>query len=227
MTRVFLPASAASVFLLVFASVMPGVSQSFSGVLTEHNDIARTGQNLNETVLTPQNVNSSSFGKVFSYSVDGQIYAQPLYVPNVEIPGQGTHNVIYVATENDSVYAFDAEGRSSTPLWQDSFIDPQHGITPVSCEVNGKIITACAIYPIHGITGTPVIDPGTNTMYLVARTRENSKYVQRLHALDITTGAEKLGGPVAIEATVPGGGVGGVVMFSASLMTFNAPDCSC
>ena len=91
---------------------------------------ARSGENLNETVLTPANVNSSTFGKLFSYSVDGQIFAEPLYVPNVSIPGQGTHNVIYVATENDSVYAFDADGLSSTPLWQDSFIDPGQGITP-------------------------------------------------------------------------------------------------
>ncbi|MGA8489251.1 MAG: choice-of-anchor D domain-containing protein [Terriglobales bacterium] len=173
-------------------------------MLTQHNNNARTGQNLNETVLTPQNVNSRSFGKLFSYSVDGQIYAQPLYVPKVQIPGQGTHNVVYVVTQNDSVYAFDADGSSSVPLWQDSFIDFGKGITPVSCQLNGKIVVACAVYPIYGITGTPVIDRSTNTMYLVARTRENSNYFQRLHALDITTGAEKLGGPVVIEASSGG-----------------------
>ena len=126
-------APCAALLLLLLASAIPGVSQTFKGVFTEHNDKARTGQNLSETVLTPRNVNSETFGKLFSYSVDGQIYAQPLYVPNVAIPGQGTHNVVYVATQNDSVYAFDADGLSSTPLWQDSFINPRKGITPVSC----------------------------------------------------------------------------------------------
>jgi hypothetical protein len=208
MARVCFPAPVTSVLLLILSSATPTVSQTFAGVLTEHNDNARTGQNLNETVLTPLNVNSSSFGKLFSYSVDGQIYTQPLYVPNVAIPGQGTHNVVYVATENDSVYAFDADGRSNSPLWQDSFISPAHGIKPVSCEINGKQVVNCAVYPIYGITGTPVIDPGTNTMYLVARTIENKKYFQRLHALDITTGAEKLGGPVDINASVTGAGAG-------------------
>jgi hypothetical protein len=210
-------APCAGLVLLLLASAMPGVSQTFKGVFTEHNDKARTGQNLSETVLTPQNVNSKTFGKLFSYSVDGQIYAQPLYVPNVAIPGQGTHNVVYVATQNDSVYAFDADGLSSTPLWQDSFINPPQGITPVSCWSNGHQIMACSVYPIYGITGTPVIDATTNTMYLVARTLENGEYVQRLHALDITTGAEKLGGPVVIEAAVPGtgyGSVGGIVPFN-------------
>ena len=210
-------APCAALLLLLLASAMPGVSQTFKGVFTEHNDKARTGQNLNEKVLTPQNVNSKTFGKLFSYSVDGQIYAQPLYVPNVAIPGQGTHNVVYVATQNDSVYAFDADGLSSTPLWQDSFINPPQGITPVSCWSGGLQVMACSVYPMYGITATPVIDPTTNTMYLVARTLENGGYFQRLHALDITTGAEKFGGPVMIEAAVPGtgfGSVGGILPFN-------------
>ena len=210
-------APVAWLLLLLLASVTPGLSQSFAGVLTQHNDNARTGQNLNETLLTTANVTSSSFGKLFSYSVDGQIYAQPLYVPNVNIPGQGVHNVVYVATQNDSLYAFDADGLSSTPLWQDSFIDPASGVTPVACEPNGTRLIACAVYPIYGITGTPVIDPNTNTLFLVARTKEKAKYVQRLHALDITTGAEKFSGPVNITAAVPGIGVGnkeGIVTFS-------------
>ena len=205
------------VLLLVLAGVTPGWAQ-FKGVFTEHNDNARSGENLNETVLTPANVNSSTFGKLFSYSVDGQIFAEPLYVPNVSIPGQGTHNVIYVATENDSVYAFDADGLSSTPLWQDSFINPGQGITPVACQVNGKQVTDCSVYPIYGVTGTPVIDPITNTMYMVARTTESGASVQRLHALDITTGAEKFGGPVIISASVPGAGSGrkgGTIQFNS------------
>ena len=179
-------------------------AQTFGGVLTQHNDNNRSGQNLKESILTPQSLNSNTFGKIFSYSVDGQIYAQPLYVPNVSIPSQGTHNVIYLATENDSVYAFDADGLSSAPLWQDSFIDPPGGVTTVPC------INACTIYPVYGITSTPVIDPATSTMYLLARTAENGVYVQRLHALDIATGAEKFGGPVAISASVPGTGEGSV-----------------
>jgi hypothetical protein len=196
------------IFVLVYATT--ALCQNFGGMLTQHNDNARTGQNLNETILTLQNVSSTTFGKVFSYSVDGQLYTQPLYVPNVSITGQGTHNVVYVATENDTAYAFDADGLTSTPLWQVSFIDPLNGITPVSCLTDGNSDISCNIYPFYGVTATPVIDPNTNTMYLVARTDENGTYFQRLHALDITTGAEKFGGPVAISATVPGTGAGSV-----------------
>jgi hypothetical protein len=217
MATVCLLAPVAAVLAFILASVTPGLAQTFGGVLTEHNDNARTGQNLNETALNLQNVNSSSFGKLFSYSVDGQIYAQPLYVPNVAIPGQGTHNVVYVTTQNDSVYAFDADGLSSTPLWQDSLINPAQSITPVYCQSNNKSIMSCAVYPMYGIAGTPVIDPSTNIMYLIARTLESGKYFQRLHALDITTGAEMFGGPVLIQASVPGtgaGSVGGMVSFN-------------
>lgn len=216
--------------LCVSLLVLPGLTtlshaQSFTGVLTQHNDYARTGQNLNETTLTPQNVNSSTFGKVFSYSVDGQIYAQPLYVPNVSIPNQGTHNVVYVATENDSIYAFDADGLSSTPLWQDSFINLAGGVGPIPCWKDGILSLKCGIYPLYGITGTPVIDPTSNTMYLVVRTEEKGAYVQRLHAIDITTGAEKFGGPVQIEASVPGSGAGsshGMISFQPLLETQRA-----
>lgn len=192
------------------------LAQTFTGVLTWHNDLGRTGQNLNESILTPQNVKSTKFGKVFSFSVDGQMYAQPLYVPNVSIPGQGLHNVIYAVTENDSVYAFDADGLSGVPLWQDSFINPALGITTVPCGTDGNSDISCNIFPFYGITGTPVIDPSSNTMYLVARTAENGSYYQRLHALDITSGAEKFGGPVVIQGSVLGAGagsVGGVVTY--------------
>jgi sugar lactone lactonase YvrE len=197
-----------SPLLFALACFTPGFSQNFAGVLTQHNDNGRTGQNLQETTLTPQNVNSSAFGKLFSYSVDGQIYAQPLYVPNVSIPNQGIHNVVYVTTQNDSVYAFDADGLNSAPLWQDSFVNPAAGIIPVPCGTDGNTSIACGVYPIYGITGTPVIDPNTNTMYLVARTYENSVGVQRLHALDLGSGAEKFGGPVVIAASVSGTGSG-------------------
>jgi hypothetical protein len=207
--------SAGMFLTLVLAGFTPAGAQSFAGVLTQHNDVARTGQNLSETILNTTNVTSTTFGKVFSYSVDGQIYAQPLYVPNVSIGGN-TYNVIYVETQNDSLYAFDADGLQATPLWQVSFISPSEGITAVPCEVNGVAIISCAAYPIWGITATPVIDPTTNTMYLVTRTADNGTYLQTLHAIDITSGAEKFGGPVNISGSVPGTGSGsqkGIVTF--------------
>lgn len=204
-----------TLLIAVFGLLAPvAQGQGFSGVLTQHNDNARTGQNLNETVLTPQNVNTSKFGKLFSYPVDGQIYAQPLYVPNVTIPNQGIHNVVYVATENDTLYAFDADGLSPNILWQVSFVNPAAGITILNCIT---LAFECNVWPITGITGTPVIDPGTNTIYVLVRTQENGNSVQRLHALDIATGAEKFGGPVSIGAIVSGTGSGsshGKVLFS-------------
>jgi hypothetical protein len=186
----------------------PAPTTSYTGTFTYHNDNARTGQNLNETVLTWTNVNQAQFGKKFSYPLDGIAYASPLYVANVSISGQGVHNVVYVATEHDSVYAFDADGLIPTPLWKVSFINPP-AITTVPAADTGE---CCDIAPEIGITGTPVIDQGTGTLYVVAKTKEvvggTTTYVQRLHALDVTTGAEKFGGPVVIQASVPGTGDG-------------------
>jgi hypothetical protein len=193
---------------------------NYPGTFTRDVDNLRTGLNPNETVLTPANVNSAQFGKLFSYALDGVSDASPLYVANLNIPGKGFHNVVYVATEHDSVYAFDADGLQSAPLWQDSFINPAAGVTTVPAADVGACNPICDINPEIGITGSPVIDPATNTLYVVVKTKEvsgsNTTYVHRFHALDITTGAEKFGGPVVIQASVPGfggGSVGGQVPF--------------
>ena len=184
-------------------------------VTTYHNDNSRTGQNLNETILTTANVSTSSFGRLFSVPVDGFVYAQPLYLSNVSVSNLGTHNVVYVATENDSVYAFDADsiaGSNASPLWHVSFLSS--GATTLSTTD----VSCTDITPQIGITGTPVIDSTSGTLYVVARTKENGAFVQRLHALDVTSGAEKFGGPVVIQASVPGSGAGsvnGTVSFDA------------
>lgn len=187
-------------------------------VTTWHNDNGRTGQNLNETILTPSNVNSAQFGKLFSQAVDGYVYAQPLYLSGVTIGGV-QHNVVYVATQHDSVYAFDADsnaGANANPLWSVSLLSPDQGAetgaTPVSSDDVGD-----DIWPEIGITGTPVIDAATGTLYVVSKSEENGGFVQRLHALDVTSGAEKLGGPVVITATVTGTGVGS----AAGTLTFD------
>ncbi len=171
----------------------------FTDVLTYHYDNARTGQNLREKVLTPINVKTATFGKLYSFPVDGAVYAQPLYVSNLSVGGR-VRNVVFVATEHDSVYAFDADNQADAPLWQVSFIDPANGITTVlSADTNCNDID-----PEIGITSTPVIDIATGTLYVVAMTKENGTIAHRLHALDITTGSEKFGGGKKIQASVPG-----------------------
>jgi hypothetical protein len=180
-----------------------------AAVTTQLNDAGRTGANLNETVLNTFNVNDSSFGKLFSRAVDGQIYAQPVYVPRVLVPGQGVHNVVYVATEHDSVYAFDADVPStSNPLWQVS-LGPSLPATVISASSN--------LHPEIGITGTPVIDLSSGTIYVVAETYEAGSAIFRLHALDVASGAEKFHGPVVIQGSVPGTGVGS----SNGILAFN------
>jgi hypothetical protein len=167
-------------------------------VLTYHYDNLRDGVDSDETTLTPQNVNSTSFGKLFSVSVDGDVYAQPLYKSSLLMPGGTIHDVMFVATANDSLYAIDAN--SGVVLWQDSFINPNNGIIPVpSADTNCD-----DIYPEIGITGTPVIDAGTSTIYLVSNVKNtnNSSYAQYLQAIDLSTGKEKFNGPELISASV-------------------------
>ncbi|HEY2012148.1 MAG TPA: hypothetical protein VGH38_01550, partial [Bryobacteraceae bacterium] len=188
---------------LMFLSVAACYGQA--NVWTHHYDNARTGAQLSESQLNTSNVNGSSFGKLFTLPVDGSVYAQPLYLSGVSIPASGTHNVLYVATMNDSVYAFDADsnaGSNAAPLWFVNFTNPAAGITtvpsgdvqPTDPNISGPV----------GILSTPVIDQSTGTIFVLARTKENGAYVQRLHALSVATGLEKFGGPALIRGSVPG-----------------------
>lgn len=166
-------------------------------VLTFHNDVARTGQNLNETILTPANVNSTNFGKIGFLTVDGLVDAEPLYISSLTVSG-AAHNVVFVVTEHGSAYAFDADNLGA-PLWKVSAI----GAGETSSDNRG-----CGqVSPEIGITSTPVIDPHAGAhgvMYLVAMSKDgNGNYFHRLHALDITTGAEISGSPTTIQATYP------------------------
>ena len=199
----------------------------FRGVLTYHNNNSRTGLNPHESILTPQNVNSSQFGKLFAYDLDGDVHAQPLYVANISVAGI-THNVVFVATEHDSVYAFDADGNQSTPLWQVSCIvlqgsacsstGPAPGVNTVPCKDVGPIGFTCPNPFEVGIVSTPVIDTTSQTLYVVAKIREDSSiksssncvantnpppsfycYYFQLHALDLATGTEKAGSPAVIR----------------------------
>jgi hypothetical protein len=191
------------------------IMTNYSGVFTWRGNNFRNGLNNKEIVLTTSNVKSSQFGKLFSRSVDGQVYAQPLYVSNLSISGVGFRNVVYVATQHDSVYAFDADGKRSSAYWKRSFINSAAGVTTATSSA----IPETNITPEVGITGTPAIDPASKILYVVAKTVENGTYVQRLHALDLATGAERLGGPVKITASVPGSGlgsVGGMLRFDAA-----------
>jgi outer membrane protein assembly factor BamB len=179
-------------------------------VTTYHNDVARTGQNLSETILTPGNVSSSSFGKLFVIPVDGKVDGEPLYLSGINVRGKGIHNVLYLVTEHGSVYAVDAD--TGTSLWQVSTLQPgettsdNHGCSQITPEI--------------GITATPVIDrkSGANgTIYVVAMSKDSSgAYHQRLHALDVSTGAEEFGGPQNLQDSFPGTGdnsSGGKVIF--------------
>jgi hypothetical protein len=214
------------------------LAPSATDVLNYHNDSSSTGQNLNETALTPANVNSTTFGKLFATSVDGQVYAQPLYVAGVNITTgshQGVHNVVFVATENDSLYAIDAD--AGTVLWQDTLLHAVHGGT-VTAVPNGDVNSG-DISPKIGVTSTPVIDAGTSTLFVEAKTKEvasdGSHYVHQLYAVNLADGSFRAGAPVVIAdslgdtyvsgPTVKGTGAGssnGTVFFDA-LRQMNRP----
>ena len=181
---------------LLLASLL--VASLDAQIITSQYDNARIGANIHETILNPRNVDVKRFGRVFRLSVDGDIYAQPLYLPSLAIPGKGTHDVVFVATEHDSVYAFDAAGAPKEPLWKVNFTDVAKGITTLSMES----VHCPFLNPEVGITSTPVIDAQSGTLYVLVRTKEAGSFWQRLHALDVRTGREKFGGPVVIRASV-------------------------
>src|SRR5882757_790467 len=195
--------------LLVVGLLMASAISLASGQVpfpTSRGDNGRTGANTNETLLAPSNVDKNNFGRLFRYSLDYQALAQPLYVPNVNIPGKGIHNVVYVATMADSVYAFDADsnvGSNATPLWQVNFTNPSNGITTAS----GPFLPCATTedrgpgFTQEGIVATPTIDLATNTMYVVAKILDNGTVRHQLRALDLGTGQDRSGSPVIIDAT--------------------------
>jgi hypothetical protein len=204
---------------------VPVIVSGYAGTLTHHNDTFRTGQNNNEGVLTTGRVNKTQFAKLFTQAVDGQVYAEPLWVPSVNISGQGFHNVVFVATEHDSVYAFDGD-QSGPALWHTSFINPALGVTSIP---KGDVEVGLDLSPEVGITSTPVIDAVNGILYVEARTKDvsgtvncsgpnsTSPYFHYLHALNITTGGEMPGSPVMVCAQVSGTGYdnsAGVVYFN-------------
>src|SRR4029077_5813961 len=193
--------------LPAFLMVVTLTAQASVSVTTWRYDTTRTCQNVNETLLSPANVNVSTFGKLYSYSVDGHVYAQPLYIAALPIAGVA-HNVLFVVTEHDTLYAFDAD--QNLQLWKVSLIDTAHGAPAGATPVPSGDLGTNDIVPEIGVTGTPVIDTSTNTLFVVSKSKESGVYVHRLHALDIVTGNEKPSSPVVVQGSVPGGGIGSV-----------------
>ena len=198
------------------ASISIGVTD-LTGVLTYHNNLSRDGTNIHEFAFTTSNVNTATFGKLFSCQADGAIYAQPLWVPNLTVAG-ASHNVIIVATQHESLYAFDADATPCTTLWHVNLVDSAHGgssgETSVPSGGAGALVGSGYgdISPEVGITGTPVIDPTSTTIYVVSKSvNASTQFFQRLHAIDLTTGAERVA-PHSIDSSisVPGTGAGSI-----------------
>jgi hypothetical protein len=223
-TSVALPTSSASASIAV---------TDLAGVFTHHNDLSRDGANTQEYALTSSTVKTTTFGKLFSCPVDGAVYTQPLWVPGLSVNG-AKHNVVFVATQHDSLFAFDADASPCVTYWQANLLDPVlHGGTNGETPITWNDVGNCYgdIYPEVGVTGTPVIDPTTNTIYVVSASMistggsgncsgSQGTFYQRLHALDLQTGNEQpqLNSPVTIAASVPGIGDGGtVVNFNAQM----------
>ena len=227
-TTAIFSATSAGIYT-VTATSMANVTQSatatisvtnLAGVYTYHNDLARDGSNTQEYALTPSNVNTSTFGKLFSCTVDGAIYTQPLWVANLSFSGV-QHNVVFVATQHDSLYAFDADANPCVLLWQVSLIDSAHGANPNETSVpssgSGHLVGGGTgdITPEVGVTGTPVIDPTSNTLFVVSKSVIASEptptFYQRLHAINVFTGNEETGSPLGLtnlNITYPGTGDG-------------------
>lgn len=219
MTAAILRVRAAGAYALFFMFVSVAAAWAQTPVTTWHYDNSRDGANTNETILTPATVTKTTFGELFTQPVDGAIVGQALYLPHIKIPGAGVHNVVYVATMNDSVYAFDADsatGENAAPLWHTSFLI--NGATPVPIKLQG--CGGSTEWTQVGIVSTPVIDPVAKRLYVVAKTYENSEFVYRLHALAVATGLEEADSPVVITASYE---VNGQTYVFAPKMEVNRP----
>jgi hypothetical protein len=203
-------------FWIAAACLVPIAIEAQIDVLTNRYDRQLSGANLRETHLTAQNVNVNQLGKLYAYPVDGAVYGQPLYVSGLTIQGV-VRNVLYVATMNDKVYAFDADSSSPSPLWRRDFTSPP-SIVPVPIT---DIASGGNIIGNVGIQSTPVINRAAGTLYVVARTKDNGAYVQRLHALDVVTGQERTGSPVKIRGSVPGNALDSTVGATGRVITFD------
>jgi hypothetical protein len=202
----------------VTASAVAAVTD-LAGIYTYHDDLARDGANAQEYALTTSNLNTASFGKLFSCTVDGAVYAQPLWMAGLTVNG-ALHNVVFVATEHDGLFAFDADASPCATLWNVSLIDGNHGgaagETTVPAGTSGYLVGRGygSIAPEVGVTGTPVIDPARGILYVVSKSvsANQTTFYQRLHAIDVLTGAEEAGSPIQISATYQGSGDGGTTV---------------
>lgn len=211
-----------SLILLILLFAVASSQVAAQNVTTQQYDNSRDGVQSRETVLTPANVNAASFGKLFSLPVSGHVYAEPLFVGGLLMADGKTHNVVFVATEQDFLYAFDADGQNPSQgyLWKVSLAPA--GETFVSY----KDVGSGDIYPDIGVTGTPVIDIGTNTLYVVAKSKATpgtTAFVQRLHAISLLDGTEKFNGPTVIQASVPGTGDGNTTVAFNALLNNQRP----